>query len=100
MCLWLLFRGLLFLSAFGIKVAKLIIKSNNNTDVNNSYEVLQFAITDVGSRWVETETELTIKHKGNTKKIKSKIGIKMTPGFARRKGIKINKHGIPQGQGH
>jgi hypothetical protein len=44
------------------------------------------------------DTELTIRHKGKTKKIKSKVGIKLTPGFAKKKGIKIDKHGIPKGQ--
>lgn len=47
-------------------------------DVNTEIEAIQFTITDVGSSWVPTTLEHTIKHKDKTEKIKSKIDIKLS----------------------
>jgi len=60
--------------------------------VNTELEAVQFTVTDVGSRWVETEVEYTVSHKGKTEKIKSKIGIKLSKKLAKEKGLGIYGH--------
>jgi hypothetical protein len=62
--------------------------------VTNEVEAVQFTITDTdrGSRWEETEVTYQIKHKGKTEKIKSKIGIKLSKKFAKKKRLGIYGH--------
>jgi len=62
---------------------------NLSTEVADALKAIQFTITDVGSKWVPTEMTYKIKHKGKTTTLKSKIGIKLTPGMAKLKGIGI-----------
>ena len=57
--------------------------------VVNEMEVVQFTITDVGSKWKPTKVKYTIKHKGKTKYIDSEIGVMLTPDLAKKKGIGI-----------
>ena len=63
--------------------------SNLEANVDTTVKALQFTITDIGSKWVSTEVNYTIKHKGRTHKIDSKIGIKLTHELAKKKGIDI-----------
>jgi hypothetical protein len=62
---------------------------NLATDVTNTEKALQFTITDIGSKWVPTGVNFTIKHKGKTTKIADKIGIKLAPHLAKQKGISV-----------
>lgn len=61
-------------------------------DVNTELETLQFTITDIGSRWEETEVTYDILHKGKKKKIKSKIGVKLSKKLAKKKKLGIYGH--------
>jgi hypothetical protein len=63
-----------------------------SADVDNELEAVQFMITDVGSRWEETEVQYKIKHKGKSKVIKSKIGVKLSEKFAEEKGLGVYGH--------
>ncbi|MBW1775257.1 MAG: hypothetical protein JRJ82_20580 [Deltaproteobacteria bacterium] len=58
-----------------------------DAEVNNELEAVQFTITDVGSQWKETEVKYKIKHKGKTKTIKSKIGVKLSKKLQKKKGL-------------
>jgi hypothetical protein len=58
-----------------------------SAEVNTEIEAVQFVITDVGSKWIDTEVLHTVKHKGKEKKIKSKIGIKCSKKLADEKGF-------------
>jgi hypothetical protein len=62
--------------------------------VTNEIEAVQFTITDTdrGSRWEETEVTYSVKHKGKTEKIKSKIGVKLSKKLAKKKGLGIYGH--------
>lgn len=44
-------------------------------EVNNTLSAVQFVVTDVGSEWVDTAVEHTVRHKNKTEKIKSRIGV-------------------------
>lgn len=68
-----------------------------DADVVNELEAVQFTITDVGSRWEETEVNFKIKHNKKTKKIKSKIGIKLSKKLAKEKGLGVYGHTAPPG---
>ena len=56
-------------------------------EVNNELEAIQFTITDVGTQWKKTKVKHKFKHKGKTKNFDSEIGIKLTPGKAKKLGI-------------
>ncbi|MBA7634400.1 hypothetical protein ES703_41984 [subsurface metagenome] len=58
-------------------------------EVNTELEAVQFTITDVGSKWVDTEVTYELKHKKTKEKIKSKIGVKLTKGLAKEKGLNV-----------
>ena len=60
-----------------------------SADVTNEVESVQFTITDVGSRWEETEVTYKIKHEGKNEVVKSKIGIKLSRKLAGKKGLGI-----------
>ena len=64
-------------------------------EVDNEMEAVQFTIVDVGSKWEETEVTFDINHKGKKKKIKSKIGIKLSKKLAKQKGLGVNGHTKP-----
>ena len=55
-------------------------------------EAVQFTITDVGSKWEETEVTYAVTHKGKTKKIKKKIGVKLSEKLAQQKGVGVWGH--------
>ncbi|MHC4444012.1 MAG: hypothetical protein ACYTBZ_17105 [Planctomycetota bacterium] len=59
--------------------------------VDNEIESVQFTITEVGSDLVPTETTFEISHKGKKKKIKSKVGILLTPDYAGSRGFDVAK---------
>jgi hypothetical protein len=61
-------------------------------EVTNETEAVQFTITDVGSKWKETEVTYEVKHKGKTKKVKNKIGVKLSEKLAQQKGIGVYGH--------
>jgi len=61
-------------------------------DVRNEIEAVQFTITDVGSKWEETEVTYKIKHEKIQETIKSKIGIKLSEKLAKEKGLGIYGH--------
>jgi hypothetical protein len=53
--------------------------------VNSEIKAVQFTITDVGSKWVETDVDFKVKHAGKTEKVTSKIGIKLSKELAKAK---------------
>jgi len=55
--------------------------------VISEVKVLQFIITDVGSKWEHTKVDHRIKHKGNSQTIRSKVGIKLSERLSKKKGI-------------
>jgi hypothetical protein len=57
--------------------------------VKSGVEAVQFTITDIGSKWVPTGVTFTVKHKGKTTKLTDKIGLKLTPELAKKKGLSI-----------
>jgi hypothetical protein len=61
--------------------------SNLTEEVNTELKALQFTITDIGSKWVDTECTHEIKHKGKKEKIRSKIGVKLSRKLAKAKGL-------------
>jgi hypothetical protein len=63
-----------------------------STQVSTSTAALQFTITDVGSKWVDTNVEHQIKHKGKTQKLSRKIGVKLSESLARQKGLGVLGH--------
>lgn len=47
-----------------------------STEVDSSIRSVQFTVTDVGSKWVDTLVEHTLRHKGKTEVVRSRIGVK------------------------
>jgi hypothetical protein len=58
-----------------------------STDVDSEVKAVQFVLTDVGSKWVDTTVEYTIRHKGKTEKVFNKIGIKCSKMLQKAKGF-------------
>jgi|GEM_PF-1012077 len=58
-------------------------------EVNSAVEAVQFTITDIGSKWIPTGVEFTIKHKNKTIKMRDTVGVKLTEKLAKEKGISI-----------
>jgi hypothetical protein len=56
-------------------------------DVTDAVKAVQFAVTDIGSKWVSTDVIFDIKHKGKNIKIKDKIGLKLSKKLAKQKGL-------------
>ena len=67
-------------------------------EVNTAYRAVQFTLTDVGSDWVPTWVSHRVRHKGRVEVIRSAIGVRMAPGLARAKGIRLDRRGQPRGQ--
>lgn len=66
-------------------------------EVDNDLRSVQFVITEVGSDLVPTETKFDILHKGERKTVRSSIGIRLTPEYARSRGFdpeKLRKKGL------
>jgi hypothetical protein len=63
--------------------------SSLSESVSSSSAAVQFTVTDVGSKHIHTKTKYKIKHKGKTHNFESKIGIKLAPGLAKKKGLGI-----------
>ena len=60
-------------------------------DVDDELESVQFVITEVGSDLVPTETKFDIVHKGERKTVRSKVGILLTPDYAKSRGFDVDK---------
>jgi hypothetical protein len=61
--------------------------SNLDTDVNDALEGVQFTVTEVGSDLVPTKTTFEVSHNGLRHVVHSKVGIKLTPSYARERGF-------------
>ncbi len=59
--------------------------------VDNELEAVQFTITEVGSDLEPTGTTFDVTHKGRNIKVKSSVGIYLTPGYARSRGFDPTK---------
>jgi len=57
--------------------------------VDDELEAVQFTVTDIGSKWVETDVTYDIVHKKKKIKIKDKIGIKLEKKLAKKKNLGI-----------
>jgi hypothetical protein len=65
---------------------------------SDSFNAVQFQITDIGSEWVNTGVSMTIKHKGKSIEHRSDVGVAMTPELAKQKGrpdLAVKKFGPP-----
>ncbi|HKQ48040.1 MAG TPA: SBBP repeat-containing protein [Phycisphaerae bacterium] len=62
-----------------------------SADVNNEVEAVQFTITEVGSDLVPTETTFDVTHKGKHEKIRSRVGILLTPDYATSRGFNVGE---------
>jgi len=51
-----------------------------SAEVDSAMKAVQFTIRDVGSKWVDTLVEFTVKHSGKTEIVKDKIGVKKKTG--------------------
>ncbi len=60
-----------------------------STIVEDSMEALQFTITEVGSTLVPTKTTFTVQHDGRHIEVKSKVGVLLTPDYARERGFDV-----------
>jgi hypothetical protein len=59
--------------------------------VVDEVEAVQFVITEVGSDLVPTETTFQVTHKGQARTVRSKVGIRLTPGYAASRGFDVAK---------
>lgn len=55
--------------------------------VDTELEAVQFTITEVGSDLVPTKTEFEILHNGKRKRVRSNVGILLTPDYAISRGF-------------
>ena len=56
-----------------------------NAEVNSDLQAVQFTVTDIGSRWVDTKVKYRIKHQKEKEKIiESEVGIKLSPRLAKK----------------
>jgi len=60
-------------------------------NVNSELAAVQFTITEVGSDLVPTQTAFAIRHNGETKTLRSSIGIKLTPDYAKSRGFDVDE---------
>ena len=60
-------------------------------EVNDEIESLQFTVTEVGSDLVPTQTAMDIMHKGRLIKVRSDVGILLTPDYARSRGFDVRE---------
>lgn len=63
--------------------------------VNSDVQAVQFTITDVGSRWVDSNVRHRIKHKGKWLNHRSRIGVKLTARLAKIKKLPLYGDQIP-----
>jgi hypothetical protein len=65
------------------------VADNNSlsAEVTTETEAVQFTVTDIGSKWINTKVEYKLKHKRKTEIIKSKIGIKCSAKLQKQKGF-------------
>lgn len=63
--------------------------NNLSTEVNTALKSVQFTLTDVGSKWRDTQVKHRIKHKGKWKTISTKIGVKLSGKLAKKKGLTV-----------
>ncbi len=60
-----------------------------SAQVNGVIESVQFTVTEVGSDLVPTGTTFTVTHRGRREIIHSKVGIFVTPEYARSRGFNV-----------
>jgi len=58
-------------------------------DVTSEVEAVQFTITEIGSDLVPTETTFEVEHNGHREVIRSRVGILLTPSYARSRGFNV-----------
>jgi hypothetical protein len=68
-----------------------------SAEVVDEVEAVQFTIVDVGSKWEETDVTVELDHNGKKKKIKSKVGIKLSKKLAKEKKLGVYGHTVPPG---
>lgn len=62
-----------------------------SADVDNETEAVQFTISEVGSDLKPTETTFRVIHKGRRMTVRSRVGIFLTPDYARARGFDVAK---------
>jgi hypothetical protein len=60
-------------------------------EVQSEVEAVQFTITEVGSDLVPTETHFEVVHNGRREVIRSRVGILLTPDYARSRGFDVSE---------
>ncbi len=60
-----------------------------SAQVDNELEAVQFTITEVGSELVPTETTFHVQHNGQSHVVRSRVGIMLTPEYARSRGFNV-----------
>jgi hypothetical protein len=63
--------------------------SSLSADVKTSLKSIQFTLTDIGSKWKDTQVKHRIKHKGKWKTINTKIGVKLSEKLAKKRGLTV-----------
>jgi hypothetical protein len=58
-----------------------------SADVNTTLKSVQFTLTDIGSKWTDTQVKHRVKHKGKWKTLHTKIGVKLSERLAKKKGL-------------
>jgi hypothetical protein len=58
-------------------------------EVTSEVEAVQFTITEIGSDLVPTETTFEVEHDGRREVIRSRVGILLTPDYARSRGFNV-----------
>jgi len=70
------------------------------TIVANEPKVVLFDVVEVGSVPTKTKVKMKLKDpKGKTQQHEGEIGIRLSEKLAKKKGVKIDKHGRPEGIG-
>lgn len=63
---------------------------NLSAEVTSETEAVQFTVTEVGSDLVPTEATFQIVRNGRVETVRSQVGIKLTPGYARQRGFNVH----------
>ncbi len=61
-----------------------------SAEVTDETEVVQFTVTEVGSDLIPTETTFEIVRNGFVETVRSRVGIKLTPTYARQRGFDVS----------
>jgi len=66
--------------------------SSLNATVSSSTQAVQFTVTDVGSRWENTQVTHRVTHKGKSTIVKTWIGVKLSKALAAQKNLGVWGH--------